>query len=90
MPTQRRIEWLATAPNPRFRGYGADDGQRGWKLHAIPMGAGTISYKVTVADVRQTTALCGLRASHGWSVDPFIEDKCARCTKAVKRLSEVA
>ena len=86
----KRIEWLTTAPNLRVRGYGADDGQRGWKLHAIEMGNDTISYKVTLADVRYEPALCGLRAAHGWGVDLFIEDKCQRCTKAVNRLAEVA
>lgn len=74
------IQWLTTAPNPRVRGYGADDGQRGWKLHAVIADDSQL-----FADIRNSRALCGLLPSHGWGLDLFIEDKCARCADKVGR-----
>lgn len=76
------IQWLTTAPNPRVRGYGADDGQRGWKLHAV-----IADDKTVLADVKYEHALCGLVPSHGWGLDLFIEDKCKRCVEAAARVA---
>lgn len=72
------IHWLTTAPNPRSPATGTDAGQRGWRLHAVegPEGA-------TLKELRFKGALCGLRPRHGWGLDMFIEDKCARCAKIV-------
>lgn len=70
------IEWLSTAPNPRYIGktHGADQGQRGWKLHAIAISSGT-----TLLDIKHRRAVCGLLPGTGWGVDLFIEDRCKRC-----------
>jgi hypothetical protein len=67
------VEWLSTAPNPHPRGgryhtCEADDGQRGWRLHAVPVQPG-----------QELRALCGLVARYGWGVDLFIERRCKRC-----------
>lgn len=70
--------WLTTAPNPRSRATGFDAGQRGWKLHAMPPGGGD-----TFKALGRKAALCGLRPAHG-SMDMFIEDKCARCLRALE------
>lgn len=76
-----KVEWLTTAPDPRTRATGHDAGQRGWKLHAVPAGATD-----TFTEVRDRTALCGLRPRHGWDLDMFIVDRCKRCVLKVKQL----
>ena len=68
------IQWLTTSPNPNVRGYGADDGQRGWKLHAVE-GDDT----ETLNAFRYRRAACGLKPAHGWGLDLFIEEKCIKC-----------
>lgn len=70
-----KAEWVTTAPNPRTSATGVDAGQRGWKLHCVE----TIDDSFTKS--RYQTALCGLSPAHGWSLDLFIEDKCARCVR---------
>lgn len=60
--------WVTTAPNPR-RAMGQDEGQRGWRLHAVATG--------------KERAACGLRAAHGWGFDLFIDRECQRCAAAV-------
>lgn len=72
------IHWVTTAPNPRRPATGFDAGQTGWKLHAVEAEA-----HATFDAVRTRTAACGLRARHGWGLDMFIEDKCARCLRKV-------
>lgn len=69
-------QWLTTAPNPRCPRTGIDEGQRGWVQHAV-----VATDEQTLGDLRYTAAACGLRPSHGWGVDLFIERKCARCCK---------
>lgn len=66
--------WVTTSPNPRHPGTGHDAGQRGWRLHAVPMAENEeyLGYK-------RRYALCGLSPRHGWGLDLFIEDECTRC-----------
>jgi hypothetical protein len=70
------IQWLTTMPNPRVVSHTADDGQRGWRTHAVEA-EGTDS----LASLRHKAALCGLRPAHGWGLDLFIERKCTRCLR---------
>lgn len=70
------IHWLTTAPNPRVVSQTADDGQRGWRTHAVE-GEDTDSLK----SLARRAALCGLRPPHGWGMDLFIERKCTRCLR---------
>lgn len=74
-----KAQWLTTSPNPRVRGYGPDDGQRGWRLHAVICEDAT-----SRADANKLPALCGLRPRHGWGLDLFIQKPCARCESARK------
>lgn len=72
--------WMTTAPHP-FRPahtHGADQGQVGWKLHAVPATGGE-----TYAEIKRRPALCGLRAKHGWATDLFINAPCSRCEAAM-------
>lgn len=70
------IQWLTTSPNPRVVCNTSDDGQRGWRLHAIEASDDT-----RFKDVRSQPALCGLIPAHGWGMDLFIERKCIRCLR---------
>ena len=71
---QKKYQWVTTAPNPRSPA-------SGWKLHAI-IADGTDSFK----SLKFHVALCGLRPSHGWWLDLFIEDECAKCLRAIEKL----
>lgn len=75
-PTQ----WLTTAPNPRAPQYGADQGQRGWRQHAVKA-ANTETFAEMAT--REARALCGLLPNHGWSIDLFANEmaKCKRCER---------
>lgn len=73
------MQWLTTAPNPRTPATGHDAGQRGWKLHLVH--SDSESFK----NIRFMRAACGMKPSHGWSLDLFIEDKCARCARASEK-----
>lgn len=72
------VHWLTTLPNPNGKSHthGADDGQVGWRTHAVvaPEGA-------SFAAIKLYKAACGMTPSHGWGVDLFIERKCAKCEK---------
>lgn len=83
LPGRPPVQWLTTAPNPRYldRTHGADQGQRGWRLHAIEAGAGAL-----LAEVRYKSAFCGLLPGTGWGLDLFIDQKCARCERVLARL----
>lgn len=76
------IEWLTTAPNPRSTDRGWDQGQRGWRLHAV---RATSDEKFNALDGRR--ALCGVLPSHGWDLDLFIDKKCRRCEAKLATLS---
>lgn len=76
----RTFQWLTTAANPHVKGYGADDGQRGWKVHAVEA-----SDDQNFAAIRRFKAACGLKPAHGWGSDLFIVTKCGRCVAALVR-----
>lgn len=73
--------WLTTAPNqrPGFRAHthGADQGQRGWKLHLVYVPRGR--------QTRGLKAFCGVRPPHGWGLDMFITDTCKRCERLIEK-----
>ena len=73
-----KIQWLTTMPNPRSPAHtcGADDGQVGWRLHAVEADEAS-----TLGEVGSKSAACGLRPAHGWGIDMFIERKCSRCLR---------
>jgi len=71
------VQWLTTEPSQRVGATGHDAGQRGWKLHAVRTQSNSLK------EIRFIAAECGLRPSHGWGSDLFIEDKCARCISAL-------
>lgn len=75
------IHWLTTAPNPKYihKTHGADDGQRGWRLHAVEAEATD-----TLAVIGRRQALCGMRPGTGWGLDLFIERRCMRCERIAK------
>lgn len=77
-----KLQWLTTMPNPRVVSHTADAGQRGWRCHAV-----LATDKETDTEIRYRRALCGLRAAHGWGVDLFIEQKCARCAAAALKVN---
>lgn len=70
-------QWLTTAADPHYRGTSADCGQRGWRLHAV-----AAAPSETFGEVRDRVAACGLKPSHGWGLDMFIDRPCARCLRA--------
>lgn len=78
------LQWLTTAPNPRSPATGYDAGQRGWKLHAVEL------INNSFKQSRYQQSLCGLLPAHGWSLDMFIEDKCTRCKRIIKRCEFIA
>lgn len=79
-PTEVLFGWYPTAPNPRSPATGYDAGQRGWRLHAVPLNEAD-----TFDDMKRRPALCGLWPRHGWGGDLFIEDECARCSTAMTK-----
>ena len=78
-----KVHWLTTAPNPRAPAAGYDAGQRGWRLHAV-VADDSQAFKELGRGANVAPSACGLRPRHGWSLDLFIEDKCARCLRKVK------
>lgn len=72
------IHWLTTAPNPRSRATGYDAGQRGWRLHAVEA---PDNFRFSELNVNVPSAVCGVRPSHGWGLDMFIDRRCTRCER---------
>ena len=70
------IQWLTTRPSGRAHTHGADDGQTGWRLHAV-----VANSEATFEQIKHYRAACGMRPRHGWGLDLFIERRCARCEK---------
>lgn len=70
----REIQWLTTEPNSRSPATGHDAGQRSWRLHAV-----IADGRTQFASIRGRAALCGLVPRHGWGLDLFVSDRCARC-----------
>lgn len=79
--TETVYEWVTTATNPRTPSTGHDAGVTGWKLHAIP----NRTLDEDCAAFKRRRALCGLMPRHGWGLDLFIDDKCARCQSVMDR-----
>lgn len=77
-PPLSAYQWLTTAPNPNVRGYGADDGQRGWRTHAV-----IATDETKLSEILDSSAACGLSPAHGWGMDMFIERKCKRCLRTL-------
>ncbi len=69
-----RFQWLTTEQNPNVKQYGVDQGQRGWRTHAVEATA-----TQTLESVRYVKAACGLLPRHGWGMDLFVDRPCARC-----------
>lgn len=70
-------QWLTTAQNPRAPQYGADQGQRGWRIHAVKA-----TKSETLSACAARSAACGLLPAHGWDMDLFVDRPCARCLVA--------
>ncbi len=81
------IHWLTTAPNPRYihKTHSADDGQRGWRMHAV-----NAPEKATFEEIKTRRAVCGLLPGTGWGLDLFIEQKCARCEARLAKFPNLA
>lgn len=75
--------WFTTAPHPwkKAHRHSADQGQVGWKLHAVPLAHDREDYEEGFRPI----ALCGCWPRHGWGMDLFIEDECRRCTSIMER-----
>ena len=74
------LQWLTTQPNPHDRSHAVDEGQRGWRIHAVVAPA-----TATCAQLRNARALCGLWPARGWGVDMFIDEPCLSCVRAAER-----
>lgn len=74
------IGWFTTAPHPTrpAHTHSADDGQVGWRLHAVPVSDEGVPEK-------RAKALCGTQPRHGWGMDMFIDAECARCGAAMTK-----
>lgn len=77
--TQETIQWLTTRSSGKSHTHSADDGQTGWRLHAVPAQP---SQRLT--GIGRVRALCGLRPRRGWGLDLFIDEKCRRCALRAK------
>lgn len=78
--TVTNIGWFTTSPHPwkKAHTHGADDGQVGWKLHAVPVDEKGQPQK-------RGKALCGIWPKHGWGMDAFIDAECTRCAAAITK-----
>lgn len=86
-----KISWFTTSPNPSPHAYsgGPDQGQRGWKLHAVidpQFDVDPSVWNLHGPKRSRTKALCGLRPRHGWGIDMFIEEECERCNAIVEKM----
>lgn len=87
------VVWHVTAPNPRHPGTGYDAGQRGWRLHAVNKEKLRLEAERIKADplrlksgAPRVRSLCGIRPSHGWGNDFYIEEECSRCAAILEKL----
>jgi hypothetical protein len=74
-------DWLTTYPSGKTHTHGADDGQTGWRLHAVPKVPAYGAKDDNNPRWKWRRALCGTQPGTGWGHDLFIEDECARCLK---------
>jgi hypothetical protein len=70
--------WMTTNPNPRSPDTGFDASQRGWRLHLVDLNHADAH--IYSKDKNQSPSLCGIRPRHGWGLDLFIDEPCARCS----------
>lgn len=95
LPDGRTVRWMTTQPHPGvlegwkpMKTHGADAGQIGWRLHAVPLtDAEYTAFRYDEAGYRRPKALCGMSPAHGWGLDLFIDGECERCAKRLERLS---
>ena len=73
-------QWLTTQSHPRLIHSGAPSSISGWKTHAVKS-----TPAETFTDMRWRRAACGLLPAHGWGMDLFIEQRCKRCDRAVRK-----
>ena len=74
------IQWLTTAANPAAHTCETDDGQQGWRLHAV-----RATKQTRFKDLGRQPALCGTRPARGWGLDLFVNTKCKRCLRALDK-----
>lgn len=75
--SEKPIQWMTTLPNPYVISHSENDGQRGWRLHAV-----RADDSETGDDVKHRRSLCGILPGHGWGLDLFIDRSCVRCLVA--------
>lgn len=76
------IDWFSTLPSPRgLTVQSADAGQKGWRLHAVVLE----SKGTTLGEIRLAKSACGITPEYGWTLDLFIEKRCARCERALAK-----
>lgn len=78
---EQAIQWLTTNPSGRAHTHAADDGQTGWRTHAV-----RAHDSETFPEIACRAALCGLVPRHGWNIDLFIDRRCARCDAKLRAL----
>lgn len=74
-------KWLNTHPSGRAHTHGMDQGQTGWRLHAVPDIPSYGPKDDNNPGWKWRPALCGTRPGTGWGHDLFIDDECSRCLK---------
>lgn len=79
-PEGAEIFWLTTPAGDSRKTCGTDDGQRGWRVHAVQ----ALSHE-TSSDLVGRRALCGLAPRRGWGADLFINEPCVRCVATALR-----
>lgn len=81
----KHLHWLTTSPHPwrPAHTHGADQGQVGWKRHAV------VTEETEFSKIKRAPSLCGLRAKHGWGLDLFIEDECSKCCAKIDASAEL-
>jgi len=81
----QKLEWLTTYPSGKAHTHGADDGQTGWRLHAVPQSPAYGPKSDDNPGWRLRPALCGTKPGTGWGLDLFIDTPCARCERAANK-----
>ena len=87
LPDGNVATWMTTGPNPR-RDYGPDQGQMGWRLHAVIVTKEQLNAKLN--DIRHARSMCGIHPAHGWNMDLFIDEPCKRCTAKLAKINPAA
>lgn len=87
LPDGKIATWMTTGANPK-RDYGPDQGQMGWRLHAVVVTKEQLAGKLH--DIRHARAMCGIQPAHGWGMDLFIDEPCKRCTAKLAKVNPEA